>query len=71
MGSLGPLSLAEDLQSRLLANILAKTGEGFVNDLSDLGAPQEFVRTGILRGLLDFLKSDVFGVGDGHALRFQ
>jgi len=32
---------------------------------------QEFVRSGILRGFLDFLKNDVFGVRDGHTLRFQ
>lgn len=35
------------------------------------GSPQEFVESGILRGLPGFLKSDVFGVGHGHALRFQ
>ena len=35
------------------------------------GSPQEFVGGGILRGFPDFLKSDVFGVGHGHALRFQ
>ena len=32
---------------------------------------KKFVRSGILRGLPDFLKSDVFGVGDGHSLCFQ
>ena len=36
-----------------------------------LGSPQEFVRSGILRGFPDFLKSDVFSVGHSHALRFQ
>jgi hypothetical protein len=36
-----------------------------------LGSPQEFVEGGILRGFRDFLKSDVFGVGHGHTLRFQ
>jgi hypothetical protein len=35
------------------------------------GSAQEFVESGILRGFLGFLKSDVFGVGDGHAFRFQ
>jgi hypothetical protein len=35
------------------------------------GSPQEFVRSGILRGLPVFLKSDVFGVGHHHALGFQ
>jgi len=35
------------------------------------GSEQEFVRSGILRGFLDFLKNDVFGVRDGHTLRFQ
>jgi hypothetical protein len=35
------------------------------------GSAQEFVKSGILRGLRDFVKCDVFGVGDGHALRFQ
>jgi hypothetical protein len=35
------------------------------------GSAQEFVKSGILRDLPDFLKSDVFGVGDGHALCFQ
>jgi hypothetical protein len=35
------------------------------------GSPQEFVRSGILRGFPDFLKSDVFSVGHSHALRFQ
>jgi hypothetical protein len=35
------------------------------------GSPQELVRSGILRGFPGFLKSDVFGVGHGHALRFQ
>src|ERR1035441_433528 len=36
-----------------------------------LPGPQEFVRSGILRGFPDFLKSDVFSVGHSHALRFQ
>ena len=35
------------------------------------GSPQEFVRSGILRGFPDLLKSDVFGVGYGHAPCFQ
>ena len=35
------------------------------------GSEREFVRSGILRGFGDFLKNDVFGVGDGHALCFQ
>jgi DNA-binding response OmpR family regulator len=35
------------------------------------GSPQEFVESGILRGLPDFLKSDVFGVGGGRAFCFQ
>jgi SAM-dependent methyltransferase len=35
------------------------------------GSPQEFVRRGILRGFPGFLKSDVFGVGYGHAPCFQ
>jgi hypothetical protein len=35
------------------------------------GSPQEFVGGAILRGFPDFLKSDVFGVGHGHTLRFQ
>ena len=36
-----------------------------------LRSPQEFVKSGILRGFPEFLKSDVFGVGDGHTLCFQ
>ncbi len=39
--------------------------------VSKRGSPQEFVRRCILRGFPDFLKSDVFGVGDGHAPCFQ
>ena len=39
--------------------------------LSNYGSPQEFVRSGILRGFPDLLKSDVFGVGHGHAPGFQ
>jgi len=39
--------------------------------VSTKGSPQEFVGRRILRGLPGFLKSDVFGVGHGHALRFQ
>ena len=35
------------------------------------GSEREFVNSGILRGLLDFLKSDVFDVGDGHTFCFQ
>jgi ABC-type polysaccharide/polyol phosphate transport system ATPase subunit len=35
------------------------------------GSPPEFVKSGILRGFPGFLKSDVFGVGYGHTLRFQ
>ncbi len=35
------------------------------------GSPQEFVRSGILRGFPGFLKSDIFGVGHGHAACFQ
>ena len=35
---------------------------------SNFGSPQEFVRSGILRGFPDFLKSDVFSVGHSHAL---
>jgi len=36
-----------------------------------IGSPQEFVKSGILRSLPGFLKSDVFGVGHGHAACFQ
>ena len=36
-----------------------------------LGSPQEFVNSGILRGFPDFLKSDIFGVGNGHAACLQ
>jgi len=36
-----------------------------------LGSPQEFVTSGILRGFPGLLKSDIFGVGHGHALCFQ
>jgi DNA-binding helix-hairpin-helix protein with protein kinase domain len=36
--------------------------------LKQSGSAREFVKSCILRGLLDFLKSDVFGVGDDHAL---
>jgi len=36
-----------------------------------MGSPQEFVRRGILRAFPDLLKSDVFGVGYGHAPCFQ
>jgi len=36
-----------------------------------LGSPQEFVKSGILRGFRGLLKSDIFGVGDGHALCLQ
>jgi hypothetical protein len=35
------------------------------------GSPQEFITSGILRGFPVFLKSDVFGVGHGHAPGFQ
>ena len=35
------------------------------------GSEREFVGSGILRDLLDFPKNDVFGVGHGHAFRFQ
>src|SRR5262249_32606589 len=38
---------------------------------TESASEQEFVRSGILRGFLDFLKNDVFGVRDGHTLRFQ
>ena len=39
--------------------------------LSKLGSPQEFVTSGILRGFPGFLKSDIFGIGHRHTLRFQ
>jgi hypothetical protein len=35
------------------------------------GSPQEFVSNGILRGFLDVLKSDIFGIGNGHAASLQ
>jgi len=35
------------------------------------GSPQEFVTSVILRGFPDLLKSDIFGVGHGHAPCFQ
>ena len=35
------------------------------------GSAQEFVKSVILRGLRDFPKSDVFGVGDGDSFGFQ
>jgi hypothetical protein len=47
------------------AKIAAESGQ------TKNGSPQEFVRSCILRGFPGFLKSDVFGVGHGHALRFQ
>ena len=40
-------------------------------ELTIVGSPQEFVKSGILRGFPDLLKSDVFGVGHRHALRQQ
>src|ERR1700693_3282213 len=39
--------------------------------VANVGCPQDFVRSGILRDFPVFLKSDVFGVGHRHALRFQ
>jgi hypothetical protein len=36
-----------------------------------LGSAQQFVKSGILRGFPDFLKSDVFGIRGGHAFRLQ
>lgn len=41
------------------------------NELSKItkyGSAREFVKSGILRGLLDLLESDVLGVGDDHPL---
>ena len=38
---------------------------------SFFGSPREFVTGGILRGFPEFLKSDILGVGHGHALCFQ
>ena len=35
------------------------------------GSAREFVRSGILRGLPRFLKSDVFGVGGSHTFCLQ
>ena len=35
------------------------------------GSAQEFVKTVILRGFVDVLKNEVFGVGGGHAFGFQ
>ncbi len=42
-----------------------------IQRLEMIGSPQEFVGNGILRGFLDLPKSDVFGVGCGHALCFE
>jgi hypothetical protein len=42
-----------------------------IERLPNLGSPREFVRRGILRGFPGFLKSDIFGVGHGHAPCFQ
>ena len=39
--------------------------------LSFLGSPQEFVKPSILRGFSHLLKSDIFGIGHGHALGLQ
>jgi hypothetical protein len=39
--------------------------------LAIMGSPQEFVSNGILRGFLDVLKSDIFGIGNGHAASLQ
>ena len=35
------------------------------------GSPREFGEVAILGGFPDFLKSDIFGVGDGHTAGFQ
>jgi hypothetical protein len=35
------------------------------------GSEGEFVKSGILCGFRDFVKSDVFGVDEGHALRLE
>jgi hypothetical protein len=37
----------------------------------DIGSPREFGQVAVLGGFPDFLKSDIFGVGDGHAAGFQ
>jgi hypothetical protein len=56
-------------------NLVLKKGRNDQSKVTRLpayfGSAQEFVKSGILRGLRDFVKCDVFGVGDGHALRFQ
>src|SRR5437764_555240 len=42
-----------------------------IRHLQSFGSPQDFVTSGILRGFPGFLKSEIFGVGHGHAPRFQ
>jgi conjugative relaxase-like TrwC/TraI family protein len=39
--------------------------------LTKKGSPQEFVKPSILRGFSHLLKSDIFGIGHGHALGLQ
>jgi hypothetical protein len=46
-----------------------KYGAGVWDPL--FGSAREFVRSGILRGLPRFLKSDVFNVGSSHALYLE
>jgi len=53
----------------LIAGVLVCLAVEFVD--RKMGSEREFVGSGILRDLLDFPKNDVFGVGHGHAFRFQ
>ena len=67
---------AEDAMQEAYLRAFAKldqfNGEAkFSTWLTKIGSPQEFVRSGILRGFSDLLKSDIFGVGHCHSLCLQ
>ena len=48
-----------------------ETGIFLIGALAFCGSEREFVKSAILRGLLDFVKNDVLGVGNGHTPYFQ
>ena len=66
-----PLPEASDYQVKVKEKAVEKRAAERKFNFDFFGSPQEFVRSGILRGFPGFLKSDVFGVGHGHALGLQ
>jgi integrase/recombinase XerD len=68
MGLLKPTAVTEAFQALVRKSGLSVSFQG---PHCLRGSAQQFVKSGILRGFPDFLKSDVFGIRGGHAFCLQ